>query len=254
MKQKQPREGSAAHVAIDGRYRGAFVVSSSVRPETDRLLRQLSGRHEIALLSGDNEKERARFSSLFGDDAQLNFNQSPFDKLGFIRRFQESGKTVIMVGDGLNDAGALKQSDVGIAVVEKAGTFSPASDVILEAAQVPRLVEILSLARRSVRVVKFSFGISALYNVIGVGIAATGILSPMICAVLMPLSSISVVLFACGITTWAARATMTNAKCQMGNKTRNPETETDTRNPAVKNANTALHSSFVIRHSNSAES
>jgi Cu+-exporting ATPase len=111
----------------------------------------------------------------------------------------------MMVGDGLNDAGALKQSDVGVAVMEKVGAFSPASDVILDAACVKQLPEILTLARRAARIVRVSFGISAAYNVVGVGIAAAGLLSPLVCAVLMPLSSASVVLFACGVTTWAAR-------------------------------------------------
>jgi len=142
---------------------------------------------------------------MFGRDTELHFNQSPLDKLGFIRRLQESGRTVMMVGDGLNDAGALKQSDVGVAVVESVGAFSPASDVILHAARVPELPEILKLARRSVRIVRLCFGISAAYNLVGVGIAAAGVLSPMICAVLMPVSSVSVVLAACGATTWAAR-------------------------------------------------
>src|SRR5262249_31451763 len=115
------------------------------------------------------------------------------------------GKTVMMVGDGLNDAGALKQSDVGVAVVEKIGVFSPASDIILEAGQVASLVQILNFARHATCVVRASFAISALYNLAGISIAAAGILSPLICAVLMPLSSLSVVLFACGMTSWAAR-------------------------------------------------
>jgi Cu+-exporting ATPase len=105
----------------------------------------------------------------------------------------------------LNDAGALKQSDVGVAVVERVGVFSPASDIILESGQVPQLFEILELARKAVRVVRWSFGISAAYNLVGIAIAAVGILSPLICAVLMPLSSFSVVLFACGMTNLAAR-------------------------------------------------
>ncbi|MBI5386844.1 MAG: heavy metal translocating P-type ATPase metal-binding domain-containing protein [Verrucomicrobia bacterium] len=200
-----PTGGSVVHVAINGRYRGAFVLSSTLRPEADRLIRELGGRYEMALLSGDNERERERFQSLFGDDARLHFNQSPLDKLGFIRRLQDAGKTVMMVGDGLNDAGALKQSDVGVAVVEKVGAFSPASDVILEAAQVPRLAAMLAFARRAAWTVRLGFAVSALYNLAGVSIAAAGVLSPLICAVLMPLSSVTVVALACGMTQWMGR-------------------------------------------------
>ena len=196
--------GSVSCLAMDGRFRGAFVSVSTVRPDAGQLLRQLGMQYEIALLSGDNERERELFRGLFGGDAPLNFNQSPLDKLGFIRGLQSAGKAVIMVGDGLNDAGALKQSDVGIAVVESVGSFSPASDVILASAEVPRLFEILMLARKTRRIVRLSFGLSALYNAAGITVAAAGLLSPIICAVLMPLSSLSVVLFACGATNRAA--------------------------------------------------
>jgi Cu+-exporting ATPase len=197
--------GSRVSVAIDGQYRGAFELASSLRPEADQMIARLAEQYELALLSGDNERERERFRELFGRAAKLNFNQSPLDKLGFIRRLQESQRTVMMVGDGLNDAGALKQADVGVAVVEKIGAFSPASDVILDAARVPQLFAILALARRIARIVRAGFVISALYNVIGVSIAAAGLLSPLTCAILMPLSSASVVLFAVGMATWAAR-------------------------------------------------
>jgi len=133
------------------------------------------------------------------------FNRTPLDKLQFIQSLQKRGDRVMMVGDGLNDAGALRQSDVGVAVVEKVGAFSPASDVILRADQVSRLDEILALSRRAVRIVRLGFGISACYNIFGISIAAAGLLSPLVCAILMPVSSISVVLFACGATAWAAR-------------------------------------------------
>ena len=200
----KPPAGSNSHLAIDGQFRGVFVLANVLRPQTDRLFAQLGERYELALLSGDNERERARFAHLFGQNARLHFNQSPVDKLVFIQKLQDAGKTVMMVGDGLNDAGALRQSDVGVAVVEKVGIFSPASDIILEAGQVARLVHLLRFARTATRIVRASFGISALYNLIGISVAAAGILSPLICAVLMPLSSISVVVFACGATTWAA--------------------------------------------------
>ena len=197
--------GSIVSVAIDGKLRGSFVLADAVRPETDRLIRELSSNCELALLSGDNEKERDRFRALFGESAPLHFNQSPLHKLDFIRELQASGKTVMMAGDGLNDAGALKQSDVGVAVVENIGAFSPASDIIMAAAMVPRLHNVLRFAKNSMRVVRWSFLISSLYNVIGLSIAASGNLSPIVCAILMPLSSVTVVVFACGATEWMGR-------------------------------------------------
>lgn len=196
--------GSTVFLAIDGKFRGGFVLANALRPEIEKLLRSIGEDCEIVLLSGDNERERERFTALFGSGARVHFNQSPLDKLGFIQKLQNSGKTVMMVGDGLNDAGALKQSDVGIAVLERVGAFSPASDVIMEAGCVPELSQIVSFARKATTVVRVSFGISGAYNLIGISVAAAGILSPLICAILMPLSSISVVLFACGMTRWIA--------------------------------------------------
>lgn len=197
--------GSAVHVAIDGKYRGRFALTSALRSETDQLIAGLAGNCAVALLSGDNENERERFAALFGPGARLLFNQSPLDKLNFIKRRQASGRTVMMVGDGLNDAGALKQSDVGVAVVENMSAFSPASDVILTAGMVVRVAEVLRYARQSVRVVRLSFLISAVYNAVGVAIAASGKLSPVVCAILMPLSSVTVVAFACGAAAWLGR-------------------------------------------------
>ena len=197
--------GSTVHVAVDGRYRGCFLLTSAVRPETEELVGGLREHCEIALSSGDNEKQRWQFRELFKDTAQLHFNQSPVDKLDYVRQLQQRGRTVMMVGDGLNDAGALKQSDVGVAVVENVSAFSPASDVILAAGMVTRMANVLRYAKQSVFVVRAAFLISTLYNLVGVGIAASGKLSPVVCAILMPLSSISVVGFACGMATWMGR-------------------------------------------------
>jgi len=197
--------GSTVWLAIGDTCRGAFVLPNALRANTDRLLDRLASRYEIGLLSGDNTREQEHFSALFPRGARLHFNQSPMDKLGFIRDRQKGGRTVMMVGDGLNDAGALKQSDVGVAVIERSGAFSPASDVILSAGQVSRLADILAFSKKSARIVRLSFGISAFYNALGISIAAAGVLSPLICAILMPLSSFSVVLFACSATTREAR-------------------------------------------------
>jgi Cu+-exporting ATPase len=192
-------------VAIDGEHRGCYTLTNALRPQAGDLIRQLSANYELALLSGDNEKERQRFAGLYGPSGNVHFNQSPLHKLEFIRQLQAPGQTVMMVGDGLNDAGALKQSDVGVAVVESMGSFSPASDVIMSASMVPRLDAVLRFAKSSVRVVRISLLISILYNIVGLSFAARGLMSPVICAVLMPVSSVTVVAFACGLTTRLGR-------------------------------------------------
>ncbi len=192
-------------VGIDGQFRGAFAFENSLRLEVEELIAQLGGRFELALLSGDNEREAARFRKIFGGRAILRFNQSPADKLDFIRELQQRGKKVMMVGDGLNDAGALKQADVGVAVVERIGAFSPASDVILDAAELPKLARVLEFSRSAARIVRAGVVISAIYNLVGVSIAAAGLLQPIVCAILMPISSASVVFFSCSATTWTAR-------------------------------------------------
>lgn len=220
---------SVVHLAVGGVHRGHFKVGSALRPQTEDLIGELSARYELALLSGDNERERETVRELFGQQAKLRFNESPLGKLDFIRNLQRApvaadvgplesrkepgglasaatrAKTVMMVGDGLNDAGALRQSDVGVAVVEQVGAFSPASDVILEASMVPQLPALLRFARLCVGVVYASFGLSIAYNVVGITLAARGLFSPLVSAILMPLSSVTVVAFACGATTWAAK-------------------------------------------------
>lgn len=197
--------GSEVWVAIDGAICGTFKLENTLRPEVAQLIAELGGRFELALLSGDNEREAERFQKLFGERATLRFNQSPADKLNFIRELQARGRRVMMVGDGLNDAGALKQADVGVAVVEQVGVFSPASDVILDAAQLPRLARVLDFSRQAARVMRTGFGISALYNLFGLSIAAAGLLSPVVCAIFMPLSSMTIVIFITGTTTWLGR-------------------------------------------------
>ncbi len=202
----EPTSGATSVVAaVDGSFRGAFVFENSLRPEVAQLLAQLGHQYELVLLSGDNEREAARFKTLFGAAAILKFNQSPADKLNFVRELQQRGRKVMMVGDGLNDAGALQQAEVGVAVVERIGIFSPASDVILDAAELPRLARVLAFSRSAARVVRAGFVISALYNLVGVSIAATGFLSPIVCAILMPLSSATVIAFTCGATAWQGR-------------------------------------------------
>jgi len=124
------------------------------------------------------------------------FNQQPVDKADFIQSLQNKGQTVLMTGDGLNDAGALMQSDVALTIANKVYHFSPASDAVLEADQFRKLATFIGFTKTSVKIVKLSFLISFIYNIVGISFAITGNLSPIIAAILMPLSSVSVVAFA----------------------------------------------------------
>jgi Cu+-exporting ATPase len=100
-----------------------------------------------------------------------------------------------MIGDGLNDAGALQASEVGVAVTDRVSHFSPASDAILDAESFDKIPLFLSFAKDSRNIIKASFALSFLYNIVGLTLAVQGLLSPVICAILMPVSSISVVIF-----------------------------------------------------------
>lgn len=197
--------GGVVHVAIGGSYRGSFALEARLRPGIAELPAALSPCFEVAMLSGDNEREEPRFRKLFGERAELRFNQSPAGKLEFVRNLRGKGRTVLMAGDGLNDAGALREADAGVAVSEEVGAFSPASDVIIAAGMVSRLPDILGFSQASVRLVRAGFLVSGLYNVAGVAIAASGRLSPIVCAVLMPLSSVTVVAFGCLGARWIGR-------------------------------------------------
>ena len=128
-------------------------------------------------------------------NTELVFNQKPEQKLQFIKNLQDKGQNVMMVGDGLNDAGALAQSNVGISISENVNVFSPACDAILDASEFSRLNYFLKLSRKSITIIKMSFVLSLLYNVVGLSFAITGNLLPLVAAIIMPLSTITIVSF-----------------------------------------------------------
>lgn len=172
---------------------GAFQVQHSLREGTGALFQYWRPRAEIHLLSGDNPRDANLFTSLLPKE-NLHFQQSPHDKLAFIQR-QQNIHQVLMFGDGLNDAGALKQSDVGIVITENTNNFTPASDAILAANKFTQLPRFLAFAKKSIRLVYGAYGFAFVYNIIGLSFAVQGALSPVIAAILMPLSSISIALY-----------------------------------------------------------
>jgi P-type Cu+ transporter len=185
---------STVFVSIDGVPRGRFAIKTRARKDISAMLGRLNDKF-IVLLSGDHNGDEPQMRKLFGPGVELLFNQTPHDKLNYIKSLQQKGKKVLMVGDGLNDAGALRQSDVGIAVTDDNGIFTPASDGILYGGQLHLLDKYLTLAKRSSTLLRAGFAISFFYNAIALSFAVTGHLTPLVAAVLMPVSSISVVGF-----------------------------------------------------------
>jgi Cu+-exporting ATPase len=196
--------GSKVFVSIDGIYKGVYSIKNQYRNGFYMLAKKLKNKYKLVLLSGDNEDEREELSKIFDTDA-LTFNQSPKDKLEFIKKMQQTGRKVLMVGDGLNDAGALKQSDVGIAVSEEINNFFPASDAILEAKMLNKLDKFISLSKAGNNLIVASFVISILYNIVGIYYSVQGRLQPVLAAILMPASTISIVLFTTVITGFVAK-------------------------------------------------
>ncbi|WP_276380597.1 heavy metal translocating P-type ATPase metal-binding domain-containing protein [Flavobacterium sp. H4147] len=188
-------EKTALHIKIDNEYYGKFVFQNQYRDGLEELFKTLSKYYDIKVLSGDNDGERANLEAILPQNTELIFNQKPEQKLEFIKKLQETGKNVMMVGDGLNDAGALAQSNVGISVSENVNVFSPACDAILDAGEFSRLDYFLKLSHKSILIIKMSFTLSLLYNVVGLAFAVTGNLLPLVAAIIMPLSTITIVSF-----------------------------------------------------------
>ncbi len=194
FKEVLPTQASYVFVSIDHEIKGYFAISISLRSNISEMITQL-GKKCVALLSGDNDSDKGIMKLLFGESVALKFNQGPHDKLDFIKSLQNQGKRVMMLGDGLNDAGAMKQSQVGIAVTDDTGTFTPACDGILQGDRLHQLDQFLSLAKRSSSILKMAFSISFFYNLVALAFAVTDHLTPLTAAILMPISSISVVGF-----------------------------------------------------------
>lgn len=195
---KTDEDANASHVYcfIDNRIAGHFRIANSYRKGLPEVINELQKKHELYLLSGDNESERENLLPVFGHNDRLKFNQSPQDKMDFITKLKSEGKRVMMIGDGLNDAGALMESDVGLTIADDIYSFSPACDGIIESKKFNKLPDFFHFSGLAMRVVVISFIISFLYNVVGLYFAVQGNLSPIIAAILMPISSVTVVAFA----------------------------------------------------------
>ncbi|WP_456868241.1 heavy metal translocating P-type ATPase [Galbibacter sp. BG1] len=196
---------TSVHISTNNKYKGRYVFYNQYRKGISKLFNKLNKKYELVILSGDNASEKENLCKLLPINTKLLFNQQPYDKLIYIKHHQEEGAKIVMIGDGLNDAGALKQSDVGIAISENVNIFSPACDAILDARNITELNKYLNTCKKGINIIKASFILSFIYNIIGLLFAVTGHLSPVIAAILMPLSSISIVVFTTLCTNFVSR-------------------------------------------------
>lgn len=196
---------TTVHVSTNNQYKGKYTFYNSYRKGLSKLFNKLKKQFDLVILSGDNEGEFENLKKLLPAKTKLIFNQKPDDKLDYIKYHQTEGAKVLMIGDGLNDAGALAQSNVGIAISENVNVFSPACDAILDASKFNQLYKFIKASKSAITIIKWSFVLSFIYNIIGLYFAVTGQLAPVIAAILMPLSSISIVVFTTIATTFVGR-------------------------------------------------
>lgn len=207
-----PNEGPQVHCSIAGTYRGYFSIREKLREDVDVVVGGLRKDMKVYLVSGDQKPLINGLQPLCSQlekmfpKMNMYFGQRPIDKLQLVRGLQEQGHKVLMVGDGLNDAGALKQANVGMAVADDHSSFTPASDAIIGPKALLRLPRLLTFAKSMRKVVLLSLIISLLYNLVGLSFAVRGELTPLVAAILMPLSSVSVVAFIALAVAWRARA------------------------------------------------
>ncbi len=200
--------GSHARVYahIGGVQVGYFDMEAGFRPGLSKLLQSLKkSMQEIWLLSGDHPAEKKVLQDIFSGWTGMVFEQKPEQKMQQIQHLSQLNLRPIMFGDGLNDAAALKVAHVGVAITDDTLTFSPSSDVIVEGKNLVHIPAVLDFCKGTMRTIRISFAVSLIYNCVGLSFALSGTLSPLIAAILMPISSISMMLAAAVGTWWYGR-------------------------------------------------
>jgi Cu+-exporting ATPase len=192
---------TSVFINISDKKKGRFVFLNSYRAGVEQMAEGLKRQSlKTAVLTGDKEQERKNLEKIFGT-CEMQFNQKPEDKLNYINNLQSQNHKVLMIGDGLNDAGALLAATSGISITDNTNNFTPASDTIMDASHLEKLPQLINLSKSAVTIIIISFIISLLYNLIGISYAVTGTLSPLFAAILMPISTTTLVLFTTGVST-----------------------------------------------------
>ena len=172
-----------------------FAVKDAVKPHSKNVVGQLQRQGlKTYLLTGDNSQTAAAIAQQVGIAAENVFAEvRPEQKAEFIKKLQAKGERVAFVGDGINDAPALMQADLGIAVSHASDIARESADIILLKSEIEAVPEALGLARATLRIIKQNLFWAFFYNALGVPLAALGFISPIFCAAAMGLSDLVVI-------------------------------------------------------------
>lgn len=204
LNQVELNKFTSLYVSIDNEYKGKFTLQNSYREGIFETIKKFSKHYKISILSGDNDSEKSFLENQLGSIKTIFFNQKPEDKLKYIESLQSNNEKTIMIGDGLNDAFALKKSDVGISVSESKNNFTPAADIIIDSKSMTYIFDFLTLIKNSKLIINSCFLISILYNFAGLYFALRGDLQPIIAAILMMMSSLTIIALSFGMTQFIA--------------------------------------------------
>ena len=182
-------------LAADKTLQELFAVKDTVKPGAAQVVVELQRQGlKTYLLTGDNALTAASIAKQVGISAENIFAEvRPEQKAEFVKRFQQQGEKVAFVGDGINDAPALEQADLGIAVSRASDIAREAADIILLKSEIEAVPEALGLARATLRTIKQNLFWAFFYNAAAVPLAATGFISPVLCAAAMGLSDVIVI-------------------------------------------------------------
>jgi len=205
MNEKLSIPHSVVCIKIDDEIKGYFEIKNEIRHGLKRLNSLAKEGYKLHILTGDTAEKTENITKLFSSKLTIQTRQKPEDKKTYIENLQKNNGVVLMIGDGLNDTPALKTADFGISITDDTSYFAPAGDAILKGESLQYLPEIIRFSKTAYKLLITSYVFSFVYNAIGLSLAFFGYLSPVVAAVFMPFSSISVVLFAVVSTNYVAK-------------------------------------------------